>query len=528
MSLAKLSATLGLLALACAGPHPDADEVEDGFAVEDGKEDNFLSISARELIVEGRARVTLPADASEDDVRKLVSLKQISIAWFLNQYLVDKEASESNAQYGGFGAMAKASSYAELGITKLDPTTWEFRFAQLIAGKNNILRRLPLDSTGTLSLEIGKPSNEELARLETNQEWYRQAPWSAWDPAKALPEQKETLRLTFREERRSSDAWWDYKSLFADGKLDIDAYFGWDYHDAYHLKHSRAFYGWLLARGFRSPVSDFDRLTRRSGPLTKTISADGRSVKVEVRILYGKPGTETDPDTDEGGKVLEDEMRASLKTRDVVIYSGHSGPFYGFALANWKKTDEGDFDDSEMLTAELASKYQIIVAEGCDTYQIGPAFLGNPAKQGKNVDVITTTTFSDASSPATVQHFVSRLLEIDTQGRHRPRTLKSLLEDFEASAGWSSPLYGIHGIDDDPKLHPYARPDRFCGRCSSNSDCGGTGNACITMGDSGRRCTAACTDDSGCPSGYACRKVASASTSTIYASMCVPAGNVCR
>lgn len=42
----------------------------------------------------------------------------------------------------------------------------------------------------------------------------------------------------------------------------------------------------------------------------------------------------TDPDTDAGGKVLEDLARASLKTRDVVIYSGHSGPFYGFALAN--------------------------------------------------------------------------------------------------------------------------------------------------------------------------------------------------
>ena len=63
-----------------------------------------------------------------------------------------------------------------------------------------------------------------------------------------------------------------------------------------------------------------------------------------MRIYYGRTGTDTDPDTAAGGIVLEKDMRESLNTRDVIIYSGHSGPFYGFALANWKKTDEGDLD----------------------------------------------------------------------------------------------------------------------------------------------------------------------------------------
>jgi hypothetical protein len=77
-------------------------------------------------------------------------------------------------------------------------------------------------------------------------------------------------------------------------------------------------------------------------------------------------------------------------------------------------------------------------------------------------------------------------------------------------------------------LHPYAREDRLCKKCSANADCGGVGNSCITVGTSGKRCAAACTDDSGCGEGYACKKVASSASSTIYASMCVPVTNRCQ
>ncbi len=522
-----LPAALGLLAAACAEPtSPPADEIEDGFLVDDAKEDNFLSTSAREFVLTGRSRVTLTENATDREVQQMVSAKQIAIAWFLNQYLVDKEKTDANFRFGGFGAMVKAGAHEELGITKINGNTWEFQFTQIIAGKTNLMQRLPLQD-GVLSLEVGKPTNEELVKLETNAEWYREAPWSAWDPSMVPESRKETIAFTMREEKKPVDAWWDYQRLFADGKLDIDVYFGWDYHGAFHLKHSRELYHWLKDRGFRSPVGDFDRLTRKSAPLTKTIRANGKNVRVEVRILYGKAGTDMDPDTDAGGKVLEEEMLASVATRDVIVYSGHSGPFYGFALANWKKTNEGDFDDADMMVAPMADKYQVVLAEGCDTYMIGQAFLDNPAKMGADIDVITTTSFSDAESPATVHTFLARLLELDSQGRHRPRTLKSLMQELDEGGFGTSTMYGVHGIDDDPRLHPYAEAGNLCKSCSANSDCGDVGNSCITVGDSGRRCAAACTDDSGCPSGYTCRKVASASTSTIYGSMCVPVEGDC-
>jgi hypothetical protein len=263
--------------------------------------------------------------------------------------------------------------------------------------------------------------------------------------------------------------------------------------------------------------------------MTKTLDADGRNVKVEVRLYYGRPGTSTDPDTDAGGRQLEADMLASLKSRDVIVYAGHSGSLYGFALANWDKTDEGDLDDSELAVAQLAQgRYQIVFAEGCNTYMLGNTLMKNPAKLGKDIDVITTTSFSVSYSP--VEDFLGRLLEIDSQARHRPRTMSQTIADLDLYSvdEPSLSMYGIHGIDDNPKLHPYANPENMCNRCSSNSACGGVGNSCVTIGSSGRRCVAACTDDAGCGVGYQCKPVASAATSTIYGKYCVPASRSCE
>lgn len=531
--LTALVASAGLLAACSADPSTEADP-EDGVVVDDSKADNYLSSSAQEYVLEGKTSVTLdPALATAPEAerlaaaRTLIGEKQIAIAWFVTQYLVDKEDEDPNKDFGGFGGMAKGAMFSDLGVTaRADKLTYDFTFRQIAAGGKNLMAQLPIRTVGgkaQFDLEIGRPSNAELGQLETNAEWYRNAPWDGWDPAKVSADKKETITFTITKERTSKDAFYDMKRLTADGTLDIDVFFGWDYHSAYHLKHSREFFTWLTAEGFTAPVASWDKLTPASGPFTRHVTADGKDVTVEVRLYFGKPGTTTDPDTDAGGKVLEDLARASLATRDVVVYSGHSGPFYGFALANWKKTNEGDLDDADIRAMALPGKYQVVLAEGCDTYQIGGAFLENPGKAGKNVNVITTTSFSNASTPVVVEDFVSALLARDSLQRLRPQSQLALLTrlDKESSGVGFHTMYGVHGIDEDPQLHPFAVTANFGKACSANADCGGPGNLCVrATSSSPKRCTAACTADAGCGEGYACKAVASTSTSTIYGRAC--------
>lgn len=526
-----LTATLAGSLLGCAG-NSDSEDPEDSVFVDDGKADDFFSTSAIEYLLNGKSTVVLDASFAtkttterDAEAKRLVGLKQIAIAWFITQYLVDKESEDANASFGGFGGMAKAGAFSDLAITaRADKLTYDFTFKQLAAGGKNLISKLPVRLAGTkqvFDLEIGRPSNAEMAKLETNAEWYRQAPWDGWDPSKVTEAQKEKITFEISKEKASTDGFFDLARLTEDGKLDIDVYFGWDYHSDYHLKHSKELMTWLKGQGFTAPVATWDQLTRSSGAFKRTVKADSKTINVELRILFGKPGTETDPDTDAGGKVLEDEARKSLATRDVVVYSGHSGPFYGFALANWRKTSEGDLDDADMRVIDLpANKYQVVLAEGCDTYQIGEAFKENPNKRGKNIDIITTTSFSNASTPATVEDFLSALLARDTASKLRPQPVSTLLTKLDSNSWGFTTMYGMHGIDDNPKLVPFAKTANFGKACSANADCGGPGNLCVGATAASKKCTAACTETAGCGTGYSCKAVASASSATIYGKAC--------
>lgn len=512
----------------------DADELPT--VVQPGKEDNFLSASAQEYVLEGTSSVTLEpsyANRSAEEklarAQELVPLQQVVIAWFLNAYLVEKSSHDANQSYGGFKALTKNGSWEDLDLTPQDDgLTFTFRFRQEVGGQMDLLRAMGFtpgeDGAASFELTVGRISNSDMARLETNGEWYRSAPWSAFDPAKVDAARLATLPLTIRPEPRSEDAWIDYGRLFADGVVTIGVHYGWDYHGEYHIKHAREVFGWLVGQGYRAPVASFEELKHDSGPLVRTIRANGRELRVEVSLFTGVPGTATDPDTDAGGRLLEDLMRASFRDREVIVFSGHSGPFYGFALANWRKTGEGDLDDSEIAGLALpAGVYQLVLAEGCDTYGIGQAFWQNPAKAGrKDLDVITTTSFSNASTAAAVKDFLTAVAGTDRSGRQKPLRFGELLKDLDGNSHWFSTMYGVHGIDDNPHLHPYADAAALCTPCRSDADCGGEyGLLCTRVNGSDAVCAAECTADDGCPIGYACEKVAQGSW--ITAKYCVPA-----
>lgn len=534
--LVCLGLTSLLLVASCASDQPGD---EDSFIVPPDKADNFLSLSAQEYMLEGTTTVTIEADLQGEAeevklsrVRELIPLKQVLIGWFLNSY-VKPHDSHSENEYGGFDCLTKNGSYEDLEITDTgDGLTYSFKFRHEMGGDLDLLDALPTelgeDGRHYFDLTIGKVSNLDMAKLETNAEWYRSAPWSDFKPASVDPERLDTVRLAIWAEPRSVDAWIDYAALFADGDVSIAVHFGWDYHSAYHIKHSEEVYDWLLGRGYRSPVDSYADYTRTAGPLTRTIQADGKPVVARVWLYWGKPDTDTDPDTYAGGVQLENDMRESFRTKEVIVFSGHSGPFYGFALANWRETDEGDLDDSEISSLDMpADVYQVVLAEGCETYALGQAFWENPNKENRtHLDVLTTTSFSNAAGASTVTDFLSAIAGTAySNDVHETKTYGQLLRDLDSNSSWFNTMYGVHGLDNNPHLHPYADPASFCSACSRDSDCG-MGHKCSRLDDGRKACFGLCTADDGCPAGYKCMDVASGYT--LQWKACVPNNLTCE
>jgi len=500
-----------------SGSSPDGEEIPS--IVEAGKADNFLSVSAQEYWIEGTTSIALDASwASKSEsqklaeVKRLIPYRQVVVGWFLNRYIVEKDPKKPDATYGGFSGLTKNGSYEDLNVKKVDSLVYSFDFRQEIAGKKDLIDALPgkkanADGTWTFELEMGRITTTEMQLLDTDREWYRSSPWGDFTSTSVGADRKEIISLTIRLQNEEDDAWMELDRLFKDGKLSVGVHFGWDYHNKYHEVHSKALYNWLVTRkGFKSPVSSWEKLRHDAGPLTGTVKYRGKTVAVQISIFWPRTGDATDPDTAAGGIQLEKDMLESLKSREVVIFNGHSGPFYGFALANWRLTSEGDVDDSELENVELMTgSYQMVVAEGCDTYAVGQAFYKNPYKDGlEDIDVITTTNSSNASSVATVTDILSVLIGAPNVTTATPTLYSEILSGVDDNSSWFSTMYGVHGIDDNPRVHPFADLAKLCKTCKKAADCG-AGMHCVAMKDGASVCAAECTASYACGAGYACR-----------------------
>src|SRR3569623_1709189 len=107
----------------CSTPADDGDP-EDAVAVDEGKEDNFLSQDALEYTLTGKASVTLDASyATKTDAERMAAAKklhgyqQLAHAWIVPQYFVDNEEEDAIFLFGGGGGMAICGLWEDFGVS---------------------------------------------------------------------------------------------------------------------------------------------------------------------------------------------------------------------------------------------------------------------------------------------------------------------------------------------------------------------------------------------------------------------------
>lgn len=548
----------------------------------EGKADNYFSNTAQEYLASAQMEIMLDqakaAGKSADEklalANELMVAKTRQVSWFLHVYLIDKSKEDPEVNYGGLRTMVMYQGEQNKNLRLLDEATnkYTYDFSVQVGGQLNLLEKIRQDKqisvSGPLSfpLSMAKMENDLLANFITDD--FSPGQWSPL----TCNCQLETVNITVEPIARSADAYLDYANMLDDNVMDIGLHFGWDYHARNDLTHARTIYQLLTTElGFTSPVESYEKLNRLSGPLTKKTKVNSRDITIQVSIFRpdpcddfneaGENGTWvmgmdidesyqnhkcqdfswTDPKananstTDQGASNMMQDLKNSLRTRDAIIFVGHSGYTYGFSLGNWHNTAKGDLDPTEIRQLDLpAAKSQIILMSGCETYHTALAFKENSNKaELRNLDVITTSSFSDGTSTIELQTFLRALTTYDEaeQSKLTPSygrlisamNINQLTEDKFAHYT----MYGVHGIDDNPRLHPLADISRSCKPCASDADCGALGNVCVQLNAEQKVCATDCLSDEGCRDDQVCRAFGSVENNKFLGSACVPRDLLC-
>jgi hypothetical protein len=309
------------------------------------------------------------------------------------------------------------------------------------------------------------------------------------------------LQVTVTPIERSLNAYPKYLDMFADG-LDIGVHIGGD-HDTppQDIDHARSVYDDLVASGFTSPVAKFEDLKIDSGPLTSAIKVKDSVVPVRVSIFH------VDMSTPETRSLVIDAYKNSVKTADVIIYDGHAGrqlDYSGVVLAyNPARASIPATQFKDFVTTD---KQQVYLFNGCETYTgYADKLYENPNRNTTNTDVITTGNFSAIQAKANqVISFIHSFID-QKNGLWIPRSWDSVLQRMNAigERSWVH-VYGVHGLDDNPKASPLADVSKVGVACTQDSECGAPDSKCMVVSATSKVCGMACADTVGCPTGTAC------------------------
>ena len=133
------------------------------------------------------------------------------------------------------------------------------------------------------------------------------------------------------------------------------------------------------------------------------------------------------------------------------------------------------------------------------------------------------TSFSNAGTDASARRVVSALTT-ETNGRFSASRISDLASQLDDAQGYSfDTMFGVHGIDANPKVNPLSDKSKLCKSCTNDGECGADGNRCSQISGAQRVCTIGCVDDSACGAGYACK-----SLRNVNEKQCVPTSGACR
>ena len=525
--LRTLSLRLSLVATLCAGLVPACAEndvteesSDEAVAVYPGKADNYLSPTSMEYSLWGMGDWTLSQEWADKDlatreaeVRSKLDYKFKAYSHYINLYVTDKSVHDTNQGYGGFAGQIRGTSLDWI-VEPVDDAglVWSFIWELEMGGPRDLLDRLPIQVQNDQTFFMVKmPKLSESQLLSGSYS-------SDFDASKYQGEMEE-IQVMVGAEKESVDAWPNYTAMFADDLFDVLIIVGGDYNaERYDLKAAKEMFTWIQGAGFTGGAASFEALNLDSPAFEKDLKVLARTVKVSVRLVH------PDMVADSNLNLMRQAIIKGFETADLVIYDGHAGEDPDYSGVVYHYNPRAAISANELAQLNLPEKYQIYVFNGCKTYAAYPdAVYASGTKDQKNLDIISTVNFSWLTmQPFTTSSLINQLT-LRRGGQHDPQTYNEILREINKSNN-SNVYYGVHGLDDNGHINPYADLSKLCQACGSDADCAGSGNKCIKF-DFGRVCGAECTADDGCPTGYFCGDIAAGGS--ITGKQCMPKGYSC-
>ena len=511
---------IGMGSLSCS--ETTQEETDEAIAVYPGKADDYLSPTSREYLLWGIGDFILEEEWADKElaekeahVETMLGYKFKAYAHFINEYITDKSSHDSNQDYGGFAGLIKSSSL-EWVYEPLDDEgmTWTFIWEMEMGGPRDLMDRMPIEMD-----EIGQTYFlVKMPKLSNS------AVGSSSYPKDFNPETHEgeldEIQVMVDAEDESFDAFPHYNAMFEDGLFDVFILVGGDYNEKrWDLIAAEQIFDWLKSAGYSHSATELTELTLESAPFRKTITANGKQVKVEVTLMW--PDIVPDEDLDS----VKERVIAAYETMDLVVYDGHAGQDPDYSGVVYHYNPRRAISANDLAELNLPEKYQIYLMNGCKTYNAYPdAIYQNGQKTTANLDIISTVNFSWLSmQPFTTSGFLNELLA-RAGSTHDPRTYVEILTQINKDNNYNV-YYGVHGLDDNAHINPYADLSTLCESCTTDNDCPGQGNLCVRF-EWGKACAAECTANDGCPAGYGCRDIAVGGF--ITGRQCLADGYVCQ